>query len=133
MLHLPKNPPQEAQTSVIDVPKADSPVPFCEGYLRLEKEPYSQVTNQTRPTSSAQILDGFLRREDLAKQLGFSVRKLDRLYALREGPPRVCVGRTILYSIESVRLWLASREEQSSPTRKRRGFRNMRQAAAEAK
>jgi predicted DNA-binding transcriptional regulator AlpA len=64
------------------------------------------------------ILDGFLRREELAQQLGCSPRTIDRWQALRRGPPRVCVGRTILYSVESVREWLRSREQCAPTTNK---------------
>lgn len=59
------------------------------------------------------VLQGFLRREELAKELGCSPRTIDRWQALRKGPPRVYVGRTILYHVESVREWLRSREQQS--------------------
>jgi predicted DNA-binding transcriptional regulator AlpA len=64
------------------------------------------------------ILSGFLRREELAQQLGLSPRTIDRWEALRIGPPRCCVGRTVLYRIEAVRQWLQTREEDryaSSP------------------
>ena len=64
------------------------------------------------------VLEGFLRREELATQLGLSPRTIDRWHALREGPPRVHVGRTILYNVKSVREWLRSREQQSSSTNK---------------
>jgi predicted DNA-binding transcriptional regulator AlpA len=73
-------------------------------------------------TSNNLVLDGFLRREDLARQLGVSPRTIDRWQVLREGPPRVSVGRTVLYNVESVREWLRSREQQAFPTRKRRNF-----------
>ncbi len=66
------------------------------------------------------ILDGFLRREELAKELGCSARTIDRWHALREGPPRVQVGRTILYNIQSVRDWLRSREQQPPSMKNRR-------------
>ncbi len=60
------------------------------------------------------VLEGFLRREELAQQLGCSPRTIDRWQAMRQGPPRVCIGRTILYNIESVREWLRSQEEENS-------------------
>jgi predicted DNA-binding transcriptional regulator AlpA len=68
------------------------------------------------------VLDGFLRREELAQQLGLSPRTIDRWQALRLGPPRVCVGRTVLYRVEAVRRWLQTCEQQleTSPSRKRR-------------
>ena|ERR1035437_11167923 len=68
------------------------------------------------------VLEGFLRREELAKQFSLNVRTLDRWEALRIGPPRVCVGRTILYNIQSVREWLDSLEHQAFPTKRRRSF-----------
>jgi hypothetical protein len=58
------------------------------------------------------VLEGFYRREELAQQLGVSIRTIDRWEALRIGPPRVCVGKTILYSLRSVREWLVAQERQ---------------------
>ena len=54
--------------------------------------PGSQTPTHTLPKL---VLDGFLRRQELAQQLGLSPRTIDRWEALRKGPPRVCVGRTI--------------------------------------
>jgi predicted DNA-binding transcriptional regulator AlpA len=68
------------------------------------------------------VLEGFLRRDELAQQLGLSPRTIDRWESLRQGPPRVSVGRTILYNIQSVREWLLSREQQPFPTKRRRSF-----------
>ncbi|MGD0521303.1 MAG: hypothetical protein ABSA48_08620 [Terracidiphilus sp.] len=62
----------------------------------------SSPESQERPLARL-ILEGFLRREELAQQFGLSPRTIDRWEALRKGPPRVCVGRTILYNIQSVR------------------------------
>ncbi len=66
------------------------------------------------------VLRGYLRREELAQQFGLSTRTIDRWEALGQGPPRVAVGRTILYSVESVREWLLTRETRPSV---RRGLR----------
>jgi hypothetical protein len=63
-------------------------------------------------------LAGYLRREDLAAQLGVSPRTVDRWNVLRCGPPRIQIGRTILYDVQSVRDWLRSREETVGPSRK---------------
>lgn len=60
------------------------------------------------------ILDGFLRKEELAQRLGVSARTIDRWHTLRCGPPRVSIGRTILYNLDSVRRWLQSRERDPS-------------------
>jgi len=72
------------------------------------------------PSSKQLLLDGYVRREELAQQLGVSARTIDRWHMLRSGPPRVAVGRTILYNIQSVHEWLLSREQQPF-TVKRRG------------
>jgi predicted DNA-binding transcriptional regulator AlpA len=68
------------------------------------------------------LLDGYLRRNELAQQLGVSPRTIDRWQTLRCGPPRVAIGRTILYNLDSVRQWLRSKEESatSGTSRKRR-------------
>lgn len=68
------------------------------------------------------VLEGYLRREELAQQFGLSPRTIDRWEALRQGPPRVCVGRTVLFNIQSVREWLRSREQQAFRVRGRRSF-----------
>jgi predicted DNA-binding transcriptional regulator AlpA len=91
MLKLQQDPPQEPCTSGCDVRKPNNPAPTLEGSI---------------------VLEGFLRREELAQQLGLSPRTIDRWQALRQGPPRVCVGRTVLYRVEAVRQWLQMREQQ---------------------
>jgi len=74
---------------------------------------------QERPVSRL-VLEGYLRREELAQQFGLSPRTIDRWEALRMGPPRVSVGRTILYNIQSVREWLVNQEHQAFPAKRRR-------------
>jgi predicted DNA-binding transcriptional regulator AlpA len=66
------------------------------------------------------VLEGYLRREELAQQLSVSPRTIDRWQALRKGPPRVRVGRTILYNVQSVREWLISRERKAFDMKRRR-------------
>ncbi len=56
-------------------------------------------------------LDGYLRRDELAQHLGVSVRTIDRWDVEGKGPLRVTVGRTVLYSVSSVRTWLHAREQ----------------------
>ncbi len=92
----------------------------------------SSADTQEASTSKL-VLKEFLRRDELAQQLGISPRTILRWQALRKGPPRVCVGRTILYSIQSVCDWLHSREqEQQAPFRlkKSRGLPNRRRSRA---
>jgi predicted DNA-binding transcriptional regulator AlpA len=76
--------------------------------------------DQHSPAPTPLLLEGFLRREELAQQFGLSPRTIDRWEALRIGPPRISVGRTILYSIQSVQEWLISNERQQSPVKMRR-------------
>jgi hypothetical protein len=66
------------------------------------------------------VLEGFLSREELAREFRLTTRTLDRLEALRQGPPRVYFGRMILYKAESVREWLHSREQDMKAPVKRR-------------
>lgn len=87
----------------------DPPQELSKPHLAVFTSPDPHV-----PIERSVVVEGFLRREELAKQLGCSARTIDRWQALREGPPRVRIGRTILYNVESVRVWLRSREEQSS-------------------
>src|SRR5438874_5836163 len=74
------------------------------------------------PSSKPLLLEGYLRREELAQQLHVSPRTIDRWHTLRCGPPRVTIGRTILYNLDSVREWLQSSERSAEnwSTRKRR-------------
>ena len=42
---------------------------------------------------------------------GISERTVDRWHVLRIGPPRVKVGRTVLFSAEGVKKWLEERTQ----------------------
>ncbi len=53
------------------------------------------------------VLEGYISETDLARQLNRSVRTLQRLAARQSGPPRIKIGRLVLYRIDSVRVWLA--------------------------
>jgi hypothetical protein len=64
----------------------------------------------TGPTAGTELLEGYLRPHDLARQLGVSIRTLDRWHAQRIGPPRCMIGRLILYRVTAVRDWMMSRE-----------------------
>ncbi len=67
------------------------------------------------------VLDGYVTRQGFAKQIGKTVRTLDRWEALRIGPPRVQCGRLVLYRVEAVREWLNGREQRTQM--RRRGVR----------
>jgi len=54
----------------------------------------------------------YYTRQQLAEELGASVRTLDRWHTHRQGPPRIAVGKLVLYRREAVREWLRSHEVQ---------------------
>jgi predicted DNA-binding transcriptional regulator AlpA len=74
-------------------------------------------------TANAALLEDYLGKEELAKELDISERTLDRLETRRVGPPRTVIGRTILYRKEAVRDWLKSRERQRNQPQPRRKVR----------
>ena len=57
------------------------------------------------------ILVDHISRESLAEELNVSTRTLDRWHGQRMGPPRCLIGRKVFYRRDSVRGWLASREQ----------------------
>ncbi len=63
------------------------------------------------PVGNPQILQGYLTRDELATQLGRCRRTLERWHSLNIGPPRIVIGRMVLYRVESVRQWLAGQQE----------------------
>jgi excisionase family DNA binding protein len=56
--------------------------------------------------------DNYMRPTEVASQLGVSLRTLSRWQALRVGPPRAKVGRTVLYRVAAVEAWLSQNESQ---------------------
>ncbi|KRS15479.1 helix-turn-helix transcriptional regulator [Roseovarius indicus] len=56
-----------------------------------------------------------LKPAEVAALLGVSLRTLNRWHALRVGPARCKVGRTVLYRKKAIENWLAQNETQ--PTR----------------
>jgi predicted DNA-binding transcriptional regulator AlpA len=91
--------PQEPSTLVVSTPLRDA-----------------------QDTALPKLLHEYCRRDELAQALGRSPRTIDRWHVMREGPPRVQVGRTILYKVESVREWLRSREQQPLSIKTRRSL-----------
>jgi excisionase family DNA binding protein len=71
-----------------------------------------EVAN-TESSQSVSILTAeYITPKELAQQLGKSLRTLYRWDELRIGPPRVVVGKLILYRREAVMAWLRSRERR---------------------
>ena len=61
--------------------------------------------------TKTQLLEGYLRPEEMAKQIGVSPRTLSRWQVRRIGPPRIKIGKTIFYRTSAVLAWLESREK----------------------
>jgi hypothetical protein len=72
----------------------------------------TQTIAQTSNPEPSIIESEYFTTLALAKELNVSKRTLERWHALRLGPPRTAVFRTILYRREAVRLWLLSREKR---------------------
>jgi hypothetical protein len=60
------------------------------------------------------LLDGWLDRAELARELTLSVDTLQRRETRRMGPPCVRVGRKVLYRMEAVRDWLREQEARKA-------------------
>jgi predicted DNA-binding transcriptional regulator AlpA len=80
---------------------------------------FHSLTMENAQTAPLVRLD-YLEPAELARELDVSERTIHRWSVLRIGPPRVTIGRTVLYRRESVRQWLASREERQGRTSGRR-------------
>lgn len=61
----------------------------------------------------------YVDRETLASALNIHVRTLDRWHLERRGPPRITVGRRILYRADAVREWLKANEQAGSVSHRR--------------
>ena len=60
-------------------------------------------TGEAKPEVDTGLLEGWLDRTDLARELTLSVDTLQRWETRRIGPPCVRVGRKVLYRMEAVR------------------------------
>jgi len=59
-------------------------------------------------------LDEYLTKDELASILRKSTRTLDRWDLAGDGPPKVQIGRTVLYRRQSVSEWLLTRERRQA-------------------
>ena len=59
----------------------------------------------------------FLDNAAMSRVLGISPRKLARLHAERKGPPRIMLGKKILYHRPSVLAWLVTQQQEEPPRR----------------
>ena len=74
----------------------------------------AQLLGSTASLPTPTVLEGYMTADELAAQLGRSVRTLARWRALSEGPPCLRLGREIYYRISSVATWLASLEQDAA-------------------
>jgi predicted DNA-binding transcriptional regulator AlpA len=79
---------------------------------------------ERRMPKATKILEGYLSERQLAVQLGISLRTLYRWNERGFAPPRIILGRKIIYSPDAVRSWL------DSQARKPRRGRTSRAAGA---
>lgn len=56
------------------------------------------------------IAESHLKSVEVASLLDVSLRTLNRWHALRVGPPRCKVGRTVLYRSDALETWLSQNE-----------------------
>ena len=73
-----------------------------------------------RKTTVPALLEGWISRGELARELSVSVDTLGRWETRRSGPPCVRAGRKVLYRRSSVQDWL---QAQEMPRAKRAGGR----------
>lgn len=73
----------------------------------------SVVSGTVNGVNGNLIRDEYFTREEVAQELGISLRTLDRWHALRIGPSRTKFRRLILYKKQTVLDWLSKHEEPS--------------------
>ena len=57
------------------------------------------------------LLSDYLTPTECAAELGINSRTLDRWHRLNDAPPRLKLGRRVMYRKQSVAAWLRSREQ----------------------
>ena len=63
---------------------------------------------------AAGLLDDYLSPDQLAEELGKSVRTIARWERLRIGPPKTLIGKKPFYRREGVRQWLLRKEQEQA-------------------
>ncbi|MBB4277253.1 transcriptional regulator [Rhizobium mongolense] len=63
------------------------------------------------------LLQGYLDREQLARELGCTTRTIHTYENLPDGLPSLMLGGKKLYRVEAVRQWIAGRERRPNPRR----------------
>jgi predicted DNA-binding transcriptional regulator AlpA len=75
------------------------------------------TTHDTRlhaalPEVASPLKHSLLTRSELAQEFRVSCRTVDRWTVLREGPPRIKIGKIVYYRRDAVVEWLARKEEK---------------------
>lgn len=63
------------------------------------------------------LLEGYIDRDALARELNCSARTIARYELLPDGLPSVSLAGRKLYRIEAVRSWIQKRERRPNPRR----------------
>jgi hypothetical protein len=84
------------------------------------KKPPSESDSPRAHNGAPSLLDGYLTRAELAKELNRCTRTLERWERLRRGPPLTYIGISPMYRRESVFAWLASLEQRRTQERQKR-------------
>lgn len=91
-----------------DFARSSPRVAIASGTAQFAESQPDHILGQT-PT----LLWGeYILPKQLAAELGISIRTLHRWHSARQGPPRVVLGRVVLYRRSSVLAWIETREER---------------------
>ncbi len=69
------------------------------------------MEEQASENREGSLLEGWISRAELARELGVSVDTLARWETSRCGPPLARIGRCVFYRRAAVLEWLESREQ----------------------
>ena len=85
--------------------------------------PVTDNSDPSKPQGGQIVISGrrYVTPEALAAVLGVTTRTLSRWNAARIGPPKIRIGKVILFDQDKIPDWLASRETEPvrSPGRRR--------------
>jgi hypothetical protein len=76
--------------------------------------------NFWRNMAMPELLENYLDRGSLARQLGVSERTIHRYENQPDGLPSLLIGGRRMYKLDSIRAWLERRERHPNPSRSRR-------------
>ena len=82
------------------------------------RSPLSSATSPLAPRPDAGVPPGYLDEATAAAQLGKKVQTLRKWAVQRKGPPRVKVGKRVLYREEALRAWLVAQESDPAAVRR---------------